>query len=861
MKPYTLTFFFICIVQVVSFSQQKPATKFSQSLETILQQKHQGEIIEVMATVRDVQAIMPDSVTILSSYRPANSFLIRLSVSKLIQLAERGSIVFADLRRQPKDELTTGSLDISLNKLRYLHQELPNINGDSVFVSLKEQRFDTTDIDLKNRWFETGVAAPVSSTHASIMATILAGGGNTSLLSKGAAWGAFITSSDYASLLPDADALYQQNKLSVQNHSYGTGIENFYGTDAVAYDMTVKNTPVLVHVFSAGNSGTQASASGPYSAIQGLANLTGSFKMAKNIITVGATDSTNQVAAASSKGPAYDGRVKPELVAFGEDGSSGAAALVSGTAALVQQAYKKSHGNALPSAALVRAILLNSADDIGGVHVDFSTGFGSLNAFQAVNTIKENRFQESSLTQGEVKTFSLTVPSGIKQLKCMLTWTDPPAPVNSVKALVNDLDALLVLPAGGSQWQPWVLNHASSRDSLLLPAKRGIDTLNNVEQITVDLPDAGVYSFQVKGTKVQQAVQSFAFTYQFDTLNEFHWTYPVSSTPLLSGTTAMIRWETTTDDTATIEYSFDGAVWKTVANGVSLQPGFFRWSVPDTLANARLRMRTIGSSFISNSFTISPAARLEVGFDCVDSFLLFWKRQSVSSYQLYQLGDKYMQPVLLTPDSAVVLQKNQHPSFYYAVAPMVNGQPGQRSYTINYATQGVGCYFRNFLVTIQNSTVQLNALLGTTYNISSVSFQKLTPSGFQLLQSFQSPMQVALGLTDPAPSRGLNRYRAMITLANGSIIYSSYEDVYYFPDLPVIVYPNPVRQNQPIRIAALEAGVYTIEIFDAAGRKVFTQLLNDLTQQIAPFRLGMGLYFVRISGGDTKPVTQKLVVY
>ena len=179
MKPYTLTFFFICIVHVVSFSQQKPATKFSQSLETILQQKHQGEIIEVMATVRDLQAIMPDSVTILSSYRPANSFLIRLSVSKLIQLAERGSIVFADLRRQPKDELTTGSLDISLNKLRYLHQELPNINGDSVFVSLKEQRFDTTDIDLKNRWFETGVAAPVSSTHASIMATILAGGGRS----------------------------------------------------------------------------------------------------------------------------------------------------------------------------------------------------------------------------------------------------------------------------------------------------------------------------------------------------------------------------------------------------------------------------------------------------------------------------------------------------------------------------------------------------------------------------------------------------------------------------------------------------------------------------------------------------------
>jgi hypothetical protein len=37
------------------------------------------------------------------------------------------------------------------------------------------------------------------------------------------------------------------------------------------------------------------------------------------------------------KGPAFDGRIKPEMVAFGIDGSSGAAALVSGVAILLQQ--------------------------------------------------------------------------------------------------------------------------------------------------------------------------------------------------------------------------------------------------------------------------------------------------------------------------------------------------------------------------------------------------------------------------------------------------------------------------------------------------------------------------------------------
>src|SRR4030095_10435784 len=123
---------------------------------------------------------------------------------------------------------------------------------------------------------------------------------------------------------------YQQYNVSVQNHSYGTGIENFYAADAMAYDASVITRSTLTHVFSAGNSGGSASASGIYTGITGFANLTGSFKMAKDIITVGHTDSFGIVLPLSSRGPAYDGRLKPELVAFGEDGSSGAAAIVSG---------------------------------------------------------------------------------------------------------------------------------------------------------------------------------------------------------------------------------------------------------------------------------------------------------------------------------------------------------------------------------------------------------------------------------------------------------------------------------------------------------------------------------------------------
>jgi hypothetical protein len=112
--------------------------------------------------------------------------------------------------------------------------------------------------------------------------------------------------------------------------------------------------------------------------------------MAKNIITVGATDSFANVELLSSRGPAFDGRVKPELVAFGQDGSSGAAALVSGTAILIQQAFKNQHQDSLPPASLVKAALINGADELGSPGPHFISGFGGLNAKESVRSVLEN---------------------------------------------------------------------------------------------------------------------------------------------------------------------------------------------------------------------------------------------------------------------------------------------------------------------------------------------------------------------------------------------------------------------------------------------------------------------------------------
>jgi hypothetical protein len=322
------------------------------------------------------------------------------SVFKLVATAEEinrvllplpGIIFIEKGDRMAKEEIQVSNLDLSVNKINLVHRNFPLINGDGITVSVKENKPDTTDIDFKGRFLSTNLSSTTVSSHASIMSTMIAGGANSWHLGKGAAWGSTISSSSFAVLLPDANSAYQQYNISVQNHSYGVGVESYYGADAAAYDASAITNGSLLHIFSSGNSGTSASTTGTYSGLNGFANLTGSFKMAKNILTVGATDSFSVVALLSSKGPAHDGRVKPELVAFGEDGSSGAAALVSGTSLLLQHLYKQMTGN-LPSNSLIRSILINSADDAGNVEVDYKNGFGSLNANNALKTLQANRF-------------------------------------------------------------------------------------------------------------------------------------------------------------------------------------------------------------------------------------------------------------------------------------------------------------------------------------------------------------------------------------------------------------------------------------------------------------------------------------
>lgn len=812
-----------------------------------------------------LQQLQPFKPQLLAVYDQVAFYMISATGKELFEsVIPLDAVLFVeDGNRVAKEEVMVAGLDLSTNKINTVHRMFPQWNGGGTTVSVKENKPDTADIDFAGRWVPGPLSSAIVSSHATNMATMIAGGGNSWYTGKGAAWASLISSSDFANLLPDPLPVLQQNNITVQNHSYGVGIENFYGADAAQYDANMITDPVLMNIFSSGNSGTLASTTGSYAGMAGVANLTGSFKMAKNIITVGATDSFNNVAMQSSKGPAHDGRVKPELVAFGIDGSSGAAALVSGVSLMLQQQYKQMHG-LNPNSALVKAVLLNSADDRGNKEVDYANGFGSLNALHAIRTLQAGRHFQGAISNGASQNFPITIPAGIQKIRITLVWNDPAATANASKALVNDLDLELLNLGTSETWKPWVLSRFPHIDSLKKTAVRKKDSLNNVEQVTLEMPSAGNYQLTVRGYSVTSASQSFYIAYQLDSSGIFEWHFPTAIDPVLPASVNTIRWNAGFNTApGKLDYSVDnGNTWQLIDPAVDLAKGFYNWNTAATVSAALLKMTTGINSFTSDTFVIASRTQTGVGFNCPDSFLYYWNKLSnVNTYKLYKLGSRYLEPMLTTIDSFVVLQKNTNPSLHYAVAPLIGGREGVKSYTLNYELQGVDCYIRSFFAVLVNNNAEISLSLGSLYNINRIILEKFNGSHFVPIQQQINNTNLLVNFTDINLMKGLNIYRIKIELQGGGIVYTSEERVFYFHHGFYVVYPNPARQYADIFIAQEEVDRAIMQVFNAAGVKVFETTLDDRINKIPAGKLSKGIYFIHFTNNSQRRQTHKLVVY
>jgi hypothetical protein len=324
----------------------------------------------------------------------------------------------------------------------------------------------------------------------------------------------------------------------VHSNSWGS-TSNSYNGFCVDIDDFMWDHPDFLVVFAAGNSGSGS-------------GTVGSPGTAKNCVTVGATrQAPNQESIAwySSRGPAHDSRYKPTLTLPGGDeslyitsadnhtgnppsntcsaqgspfmGTSMATPAVSASAAIIRQYFLEGYYPAgstglpgalpvdafTPSAALVKAMLTNSAADMGGSDVpNHNEGWGRVlleDVLHFQGDAREIRVEENAvgLSTGQSDEFNYEVETG-EPIEITLVWTDYPATSGAGIALVNDLDLVVTGPSG--TYRGNVFSGGQSTTG-------GTADRRNVEEVVrIASPSAGSWTAGVQAHNVPQGPQPYA---------------------------------------------------------------------------------------------------------------------------------------------------------------------------------------------------------------------------------------------------------------------------------------------------------------------------------------------------------------
>ena len=585
-------------------------------------------------------------------------------------------------------------------------------NGEGINIMMQDDGLVGPHIDRQGRLDQSncsGCSSSASNDHGDHVSGTIMGAGNLDPKAKGMADGAFLyvygsSNNNYN----DVPNLYQNNDVVITSKSYSNGCNAGYTSLAQDLDEQINSYPSLIHVFSAGNDG--ASDCG-YGAGSGWGNVTGGHKQGKNVIATANLSQTSILASSSSRGPAADGRIKPDIGAKGTNvystehdntygsktGTSMSCPGISGVMAQLYHAYKDLNQNQNPNSALMKCVLLNSANDIGNPGPDFKNGWGEVNAFQALEILEDNNYFSNSILQGLVNTHDINVPSGVKEMNVMIYWHDKEASANASIALVNDLNMTLSDP-NSNVFYPWLLDPTPNANILNQNAITGIDDLNNMEQITLLNPSPGTYTLSIDGFSIPFGPQEYWISYQFIT-DEITLTYPVGGEGLVPGEMELIRWEASTGNSPFIlEYTVDdGNTWSSISNTVSVSANYFNWQVPNIVSDqARIRISRNGISDESDTnFTIVKVpSNLNINWICPDSIYVSWNSVSgATSYEVSMLGQKYMDSMTTVSSNATWII-NPNPSVvdsWFSVRSLVNASKGRRAIAVNAQSINNGC--------------------------------------------------------------------------------------------------------------------------------------------------------------------------
>ena len=349
-----------------------------------------------------------------------------------------------------------------------------------------------------------------------------------------------------------------ENGARIHSNSWGTSnASGLYTNYSAEMDEFTFSHPDILLVFAAANAGCDANADGRIDensvAPPGTAKNVLTVGASKNLMNEGGnqtilnrsrnrtwmrcysaapiattklSDDPRGLAPFSSRGPTRDGRLKPEVVAPGTNivsvrsralqrglgetemagrynesylfagGTSMATPLVAGAAAIVRQNLIQARGQSQPSAALLKAVLMHTAEDLypgqfgEGPQQELPTrrpnvhlGFGRVDLDRATNSAAFQILDDKvGVETGEVGPALIVNVEPGGSLMATMTYTDAPAASSSARALVNDLALVIESPTGE------------------VIEKR--DGINNTQVYEVSGLTGGIYQVRVKGHRV-----------------------------------------------------------------------------------------------------------------------------------------------------------------------------------------------------------------------------------------------------------------------------------------------------------------------------------------------------------------------
>jgi hypothetical protein len=290
---------------------------------------------------------------------------------------------------------------------------------------------------------------------------------------------------------------------------------------------------------------------------------------------------------------------------------------VGGLAALTRQWLAQERQVSAPSAALVKALLLNGAtslspgqyaagDEVPGAWPNGVEGWGRASIAETVGTGAADGvwFKEhGGLRTGEVMEYALNVGAG-EPLRVTLAWTDYPAVPMTLKALVNDLDLQVIGPDG---------TLLSGNMAASLPAScrlAGADRCNTVESLQIAAPIAGTYIIRARAAAVLHGPQPFALAVRAGGITDMSLAAPLLRPVAGPGPLLALSWSAVAGAThyqvqISSDSGFDTGVETLAVSGPSL-------TTVGALGTHHMRVRACaqsGCGEYSNTQSVSVAIR------------------------------------------------------------------------------------------------------------------------------------------------------------------------------------------------------------------------------------------------------------